>query len=136
MTVAELIAQLAPVDLDRQSTIFAYLADHLLESRLMDGSRVLDASDMMMWLRELSHAARMAHASQGKPPMGVNGDRRTLRQTAEQTPRRPFDESCPRQFLPPPRLPRWNISQRSDLGHCRQSLRRGLRRRRFQEVRP
>lgn len=95
MTAHELIAQLASVDLDRQSTIFAYLADHFLESRLMDGSRLLDQSDMMQWLRELSHAARMAHVSQGKPPSCVR-DRRVLLQTAAQTPRRPYDESCPR----------------------------------------
>jgi|HubBroStandDraft_2_1064218.scaffolds.fasta_scaffold36907_4 hypothetical protein len=87
MTAPDLITQLALVDLDRQGTIFAYLADHFLEFRLLDGSKLSDAYDMMQWLRELSYAARMAHASQGKPPASCVRDRRSLLQVYEQTPR-------------------------------------------------
>lgn len=92
MTAPELIAQFAPTDLESLSlsVIFAQLADHFPECRLLDGSKLANAQDMMQWLRELSYAARIkvAHASPGKPPASCVRDRRSLLQVYEQTPRR------------------------------------------------
>ena len=57
MTARDFIASLAPVDLDRQSKIFRYLAEHAYESRLQNGTLVRDATDFRMWLAELAEAA-------------------------------------------------------------------------------
>ena len=96
MTAREFIAQLAPVDLDRLSTVFHSLSEHTLGARLEAGRRLTDVMDFREYLEELSEAARVAHTlSQRKLPSYVR-DRRVLQQLSEQTPRRPFADSCPR----------------------------------------
>lgn len=64
MTARDFIASLAPVDLDRQSRIFRYLADHAFESRLRDGAPIRDVTDFRMWLAELAEAAELRKSGQ------------------------------------------------------------------------
>lgn len=62
MTARDFIAALAPVDLERQSKIFRYLADHAYESRLQSGTLVRDAIDFRLWLMELADAAELRNS--------------------------------------------------------------------------
>ena len=60
MTSQEFIAKLSPTELNRLSTIFEYMAISLTEARLRTGIRLIDLTDVKMWLLELSIAAKLA----------------------------------------------------------------------------
>jgi hypothetical protein len=64
MTAEEFIAKLAPVELERLSLIFHYLALQTFELHLQNGDPVRDAYDFASFLEELSFAAKIAHAQQ------------------------------------------------------------------------
>jgi hypothetical protein len=61
MKAQEIVANLAPVDLERLRLIFMYLAAHAGELRLASDARLLDSSDWKEFFHELGDAlAEMA----------------------------------------------------------------------------
>ncbi len=76
MTATEVIAKLAPVDLERLGKIFKFLGDHATELRLSSGRRLVDLTDVREYFQDLALAASFA----GSP----------------QSTARVFDSTCPR----------------------------------------
>jgi hypothetical protein len=60
MTASDFVERLAPIDLDRQALIFAYLAEHIHEARLASGMGLLDLSDVRAFLHEVALTAKVS----------------------------------------------------------------------------
>jgi hypothetical protein len=59
MTAKEAIANLRATGADDPVEYFLYLANHVHEARLTNGSRLNDAIDIALWLTELAEAIRV-----------------------------------------------------------------------------